>query len=248
MNKCVAHRGWSGRAPENTLIAFKLALLEPQIDAIELDVHLSKDGVPVVIHDHSLERTTNGNGAVIDHTVEELQALDAGKWFSQPFEREGIPLLEEVLYLAKGRKHLLIELKQLGNLYNGLEEKVVRMIHSIDMQDQVTIISFDHESLRKIKELDHKMEVGLLFFGCPTKIVEQMDHIGANHLSIHHHFITKELVDSLKHHPIQIGAWTVNDSKAILRIKNISKDIMITTNHPELLMMDKTEQLSSPSI
>ncbi len=80
MNKCVAHRGWSGRAPENTLAAFKLALLEPNIYALELDVHLSKDGVPVVIHDHSLDRTTNGRGPVIERTVEQLKVLDAGKW------------------------------------------------------------------------------------------------------------------------------------------------------------------------
>ncbi|MFT8321067.1 MAG: glycerophosphodiester phosphodiesterase family protein [Bacillus sp. (in: firmicutes)] len=248
MNKCVAHRGWSGRAPENTLTAFKLALLEPKIEAIELDVHLSKDGVPVVIHDHTLERTTDGKGAVIAHTIEELTQLDAGKWFGEPFAGERIPLLEEVLYLAKEKKHLLIELKQAGTLYHRLEEKVANLIKKYDMQKQVTIISFNHESLRKIKKLDEKLEIGLLFSGRPTMLAEQLEFTRASHLSINHAFLTEELVESFKNHPVKIGAWTVNDKQSLTRIMKLSEDILITTNYPELMMLTKTNRQPSPSM
>ncbi|MGV2720137.1 UNVERIFIED_CONTAM: glycerophosphodiester phosphodiesterase family protein, partial [Klebsiella pneumoniae] len=79
----MAHRGWSGKAPENTMAAIQLALAEPAIQAMEIDVQLTRDGVPVLIHDFTLERTTNGSGLVKDHTLEELRQLDAGKWFDE---------------------------------------------------------------------------------------------------------------------------------------------------------------------
>src|SRR5690554_7738935 len=107
----VAHRGWSGAAPENTMAAFRLAMLDLRISWIELDVQLSKDGVPVVIHDYKLRRTTGALGAVKDYTYEQLSKLDNGSWFSPEFSSERIPTLEQVLKEAKGRIHLNIELK-----------------------------------------------------------------------------------------------------------------------------------------
>ncbi|WP_051330968.1 glycerophosphodiester phosphodiesterase family protein [Aneurinibacillus terranovensis] len=96
-NACIAHRGWSGRAPENTLAAIKKAIYHPAIDGIEIDVQMSLDGVPVVIHDYTLERTTTGTGYVGSYTLTELKKLDAGTWFSSSFAGETIPTLEEVL-------------------------------------------------------------------------------------------------------------------------------------------------------
>ncbi len=143
------------------------------------------------------------------------------------------------MHLAKGKKHLVIELKQTGNLYSGLEEKVAELINKYGMLNQVTIISFDHQSIKRMKEIEKSVEVGLLFYGRPMMLAEQIDHIGASHLSIYHGFITEELVESLKNHRVQIGTWTVNDLKSAERIKSISKDILITTNHPELIMEKK---------
>ena len=97
----IAHRGFSGVAPENTLAAFRKAI-DVGADMFELDVLLSQDEHVVVIHDDTLERTTNGTGKVIDHTLAELQALDAGSWFSPEFAGEPIPTLEDALRLAKG--------------------------------------------------------------------------------------------------------------------------------------------------
>lgn len=236
MNKCVAHRGWSGKAPENTMAAFQLAMNEPEITAIELDVHLSKDGVPIVIHDHTLERTTNGHGRVIDRTAAELQTLDAGSWFLPEFSEETIPLLEQVLEMAKGKKKLYIELKQMGSFYSGLEEKVVKLITKYHMHEEILLISFDHESLIKIKALAPHLKTGLIFLGMPTLLPEQALFSGADQLSFHHSFLTKEIVEMLLARRIEIGAWTVNDLDSLRRIVSLSNEIYITTNHPEIML------------
>ena len=128
MGQLIAHRGWSGKAPENTLGAIKLALEEPKIASIEIDVHLTKDGVPVVIHDHKVDRTTNGLGYVKDKTIEEIKALDAGSCFDPAFAGETVLTFEEVLQVTNGWKNLLVDLKQTAGIYKGLEEKVMQLM------------------------------------------------------------------------------------------------------------------------
>lgn len=236
MNTCLAHRGWSGKAPENTKAAFQLAIDNQNITAIELDVHLSKDGVPVVIHDHTLDRTTNGSGRVIDHTVAELRSLDAGAWFGPLFSGEQIPLLEEVLEMAKGKKNLFIELKQMGGYYHGLEQKVADLIQKHDLLEDTLIISFDHLSLRKIKAANPGLQTGMIFLGSATLLPEQAAYTGASHLSFHHGFLTKEIVDALLESNLEIGTWTVNDTESLERVKALSSKIHITTNHPEIMI------------
>src|SRR5699024_8116448 len=238
MNSCIAHRGWSSRAPENTIAAFILALNESKISAIELDVHLSKDGVPVVIHDHTLERTTNGKGTVSTQSALDLVQLDAGISFGPQFVGQKIPLLEEVMALAKGKKRLLIELKQMGELYVGLEEKVAELINKYNMYHQVVVISFDHESVRKVKEYDPIVEIGLVFTGQLTMLADQVDYTGASYLSIQHRFITKELVELFQDKCVQLVAWTIDDVGSLNRMKGISGNIHITTNRPEIMIED----------
>ncbi|WP_088103273.1 glycerophosphodiester phosphodiesterase [Halalkalibacter urbisdiaboli] len=230
----VAHRGWSGKAPENTLAAFKLALEESQIQEVELDVHLSKDGIPVVIHDHTLARTTNGFGFVKDFTFEELSKLDAGSWFDSSYADEKIPSLEETLQLFKHSDcKVVIELKQLANYYNGLEKEVVNLIHQYEMDSQVVVSSFDHESVMKIKEYDAAIDTGLIFLGRPTLLVEQMKYTGAKSLSIHYGFVTKEMVNVMLDYDINVGVWTVDEEEVINKFVKYPKDFRITTNHPD---------------
>ncbi|MFD1929827.1 glycerophosphodiester phosphodiesterase [Sporosarcina siberiensis] len=236
MLKAVAHRGWSGKAPENTIAAFSLAIEDTSIYAIELDVHLSKDGVPVVIHDYTLERTTNGKGLVSEYTVEELRTLDVGRWFDESFSNEKIPLLEEVLKLAKGKTKVFIELKQKARFYKDIEVKVVELIQQLEMQQEVLVISFDHPSLMKMKELDSTIQIGLVYLGVTTLQAEQIQHTSASYIGLHHEFITKEFVDSLKDVDVLVGAWTVNDADAILKLGKISSDLIITTNYPDLVV------------
>lgn len=236
MHTIVAHRGWSGEAPENTIAAFKLAMTDPNITIIELDVHLSKDGVPVVIHDHTLDRTTSGTGPVRAYTVEELRRLDAGSWFAPQFAAERIPTLEEVLELARGRCKLHIELKKLGDEYEGIEEEVIACIHRHDMEDEVVIISFEHDSMKRVHELDPSIQTGLIFLGKPTLLIEQLRYTGAASLSIHYAFVTRDLVNEMAEHGIDLGVWTVDDPDTLARIMGEYPDMRITTNYPDRML------------
>ncbi|MCQ6557517.1 glycerophosphodiester phosphodiesterase [Paenibacillus mendelii] len=236
MTYIVAHRGWSGAAPENTIAAFKLALTEPGIACIEFDVHLSKDGIPVVIHDHTLDRTTNGTGFVQSLTYEELQSLDAGSWFAPQFSNEKIPSLEEVLQLTKGRCKLAVELKKALHMYEGIEQKVIDLILRYDMKDQVVLSSFDHESMKKVNEIDPAFTTGLIFLGKPTLLVEQLQYTGAKSVSIHHAYVTMELMEQMNAHGIDIGVWTVDDPAALAEILHRYPEARITTNYPDRLL------------
>ncbi|MCM3761082.1 glycerophosphodiester phosphodiesterase [Alkalihalobacillus oceani] len=235
--KIVAHRGWSGQAPENTLAAFRLALDEPLITEVELDVHLSKDGIPVVIHDHTLERTTNGNGAVRDYTFSELQQLTAGSWFDQEFSAERIPSLEEVFQLFKDRPtRLVIELKQTAGYYSGLEEAVVKLIQSYQMERQVTVISFDHISVKLVKDADPAIETGLVYLGRPTLLLEQARYTKAGFISMHYAFITESMVGELLQAGIKIGVWTVDEEETLKKLTSFHDELRVTTNHPERII------------
>lgn len=161
----IGHRGASAYYPENTMSGFKAAY-EMGAEMIELDILLSKDGIPVVIHDETLDRTTNGTGKVIDYTFDELAKLDAGSWFSEEHSDERIPALEEVLKFAKGKIALNIEIKTeavSNELEGGIEERALEMVKKYDMQDYVLFSSFDYRAIAHLKELDVNIAVALLY-------------------------------------------------------------------------------------
>ena len=114
--------GFSGKAPENTRAAIQMAMDEPFVHWMEIDVQLTQDGVPVVIHDYSVDRTTTGKGKVKDLTWQQIRRMDAGEWKGRQFRGEQVPSLDEVLQLVKGRLKLNIELKTSGDMYPGLEK------------------------------------------------------------------------------------------------------------------------------
>lgn len=235
MNQCMAHRGWSGRSPENTLAAIQLAVDEPFISAIEIDVQLSKDGIPVVIHDFTVNRTTNGKGFVKDFTLKQLRELDAGSWFSANFAGEKIPTLEEVLQTAKGKTSINIELKVAGNLYRGLEDKVIETIKTFNMENDVMITSFDHTRIHKINQSNSSIETGLIILGLPTLLEEQLNYTGATVLSMGFHYLTTEFVDYHIQKGTKVIGWTANTKKQINFIKAVHSQIIICTNYPEYL-------------
>ncbi|SDW71940.1 glycerophosphodiester phosphodiesterase family protein [Paenibacillus sp. CF384] len=236
MVRIVAHRGCSGEAPENTMAAFELALSEPAIPMIELDVHLSKDGVPVVIHDHTLDRTTSGTGPVKAYTLEELRRFDAGSKFDPAFAGQGIPTLEEVLLLAKGCCKLHVELKMLANEYEGIEERVISLIQRHGMQEEVVLSSFNHDSMKRAHEIDPSIPTALIFLGKPTLLAEQLRYTGATGLSVHYGFVTQELVDEMTTLGMDLGVWTVDDSEVLARIIEAYPNIRITTNYPDRVL------------
>lgn len=162
-----AHRGSKGTHPENTLAAFQEAL-RLGCDGLELDVHLSKDGVPIVIHDETVDRTSNGKGWVQEQTVAELKQLDAGTWFHARFQGEQIPTLREVLVLLKEQRFkgcLNIELKTDQIQYEEIEAAVLETVRQEEGSFHVVYSSFHYDTLVRLKNLDTTADIALLFSG-----------------------------------------------------------------------------------
>lgn len=236
MNPCVAHRGWSGKAPENTMAAFQLAMSEPHVGWIELDVQLSAEGVPVVIHDFTLKRTTNGKGAVKNHTFEKLNKLDAGSWFDPKFKGEPIPSLEQVLNAVCGRCKLNVELKTARNMYPGIEESVIQLIRKYHMQHDAYITSFDHEAIGRVGRIDPEIQTGLIISGNPVLLDEQLQKTGASLISMDYHFITSQFAQHMIGRGYKMMAWTVNDPEAIKDVAGMHPEMMVCTNHPDRMI------------
>ncbi|WP_274363414.1 glycerophosphodiester phosphodiesterase [Paenibacillus thermotolerans] len=233
MNPIVAHRGWSGKAPENTMAAFRLALSDSKIAGIELDVQLTKDGVPVVIHDYTVDRCTNGKGMVKDYTLQELRKLDAGSWFGKQYAGEQVPTLHEALAAMKGKVFVNIELKSPGGMYPGLEEEAIRIVRGLGMDQDVYFTSFDHEVIREASRLAPDIRTGLLFSGRPILLKEQFRAAGAAVLSIAYPFLTPGLVEEARENGIGIMAWTVDVPEHIKLVAQLGSDIQICTNVPD---------------
>lgn len=230
----IAHRGASAYAPENTLAAFKKAI-ELGADGIELDVHLSKDGEVVVIHDYSVDRTSNGKGQVAELSLKELKALDFGNWFSGQYRNENIPLLEEVLELLKGWNGLLnIEIKH--NRLEGcsqIEEKVLKLLHTYGFLDKVIISSFDHYSLIKIKEIEPSIRICPLYTAALYKPWEYAASLNAFAIHPHYHTVTPDVVNQCHERGINVNVYTVDLPQHIKLMMDAGVDGIIT-NVPDV--------------
>lgn len=233
-NLCVAHRGFSSKAPENTIAALTMAMEESYVQWAEIDVQLSSDGVPVVIHDFTLERTTNGHGNVRDQTWAQLAQLDAGRWKGRDFEGERIPSLDEVLKLTCGRLNLNIELKTTGNMYPGLEQAVMERVSYYKMENDVVLTSFEVESLRKAKALNASFKTGLIIDRRPLDLVKQLIDLDCSFLSIGASHLDSSLASLLVSNGINVMAWTIDKAVGMKRIASIHPEIMICTNRPDV--------------
>ncbi|MGB2691702.1 MAG: glycerophosphodiester phosphodiesterase family protein [Thermodesulfobacteriota bacterium] len=216
----IAHRGASAYEPENTLRSFERAI-ELRADMIELDVRQSIDGHLVVMHDDTVDRTTDSAGLVSLKTLSELKELNAGKG-------ERIPTLNQVVELARGRAKFVIELKE-----NGVEDKVVELISKNDLLDEVFIVSFKPNRLKMIKELEPKVKTGLIMFASldPIRLAK---NCGADVVAPFRWFITKGLVERARQNGLYTFTWTVDDTlKAqTLKEKGVSG---IVTNKPDII-------------
>lgn len=236
MNRCMAHRGWSSKAPENTLAAFQLAIEHPGVQAIEFDVQLTKDRVPVVIHDYTVDRTTNGSGAVAELDYADIARLDAGSWFDPKFADQRVPALEDVLRAAKNRCYLNIELKTMGKLYPGIERVVVDMVYRFQMEKQVCLTSFDHQTIQNVRQIDARIPTGLIFWGAPLLASERLEAAGSTILSMDHAYLTASLVREMEQKNIAIIAWTVNRLKRLKEVARLSSDIIVCTDYPDIMI------------
>ena len=223
------HRGYSSRAPENTMAAFEAAL-EDGCPRIELDVQMTADGVAVVTHDTSLRRCTGCNANIYDLPYVQVQQLDAGRWFHRQFTGSYIPTLEEVLALCKGKAELNIEIKP-STFTPTLEAETVRLIHAYDYGADCVVTSQSYETLCKVKELDPDITTGyILALGVGT----YYDLPAADFFSVESTFITAGMVQQIHLRGKTISAWTINRQQDAEKLLQLGVDDLIT-DKPEII-------------
>lgn len=232
-----AHRGARRVAPENTLPAFARALAMG-VAGIELDVHCTADGHLVVIHDFSVDKTTDGHGAVAAMTAAAVRRLDAGSHFAAAFAGVQVPFLDEVLDLVGNRCRVNIEIKSLDPYANDASAAVVAVVRQRQLYDQVIISSFNPISLLKVRHLDPKIAVGMLYddempaflrtvwAGAPLRPEAQHPE---------HTLIDAAYMAWARALPCAVNTWTVNDVEEARRLASLGVDV-IMSDLPDQIM------------
>ncbi len=228
----LAHRGFSGKYPENTMIAFKKALEEGHCNGLYINVHITADRQVVVIHDNTLERTTTGSGFVKDYTYEELLTYDAGIKFGSQFEGEKIPLLSDVLAFAKEHNLFVnIELKNCDIYYDDLERVTIRNIHEAKYINHVSLSSFNHQSMEKCKSIDSDITIGYMC-GCPMLRMDEYLNKGRAKNFLPHYrvlYYDRILAQTLKDsRQYQHYVWVVNDEENMRKMIDLGVSGIIT--------------------
>jgi glycerophosphoryl diester phosphodiesterase len=224
----IAHRGASGRFPENTLTAFSAAI-DAGAQVCELDVQLTNDGSLVVIHDETVERTTDGRGVVRSMTLNQIRRLDAGGRFGREFRGEKVPTLEEVLVLANGRCGLNIELKS-----PGVEHKVCALIVERNLLATTMISSFDWNAIALVRRLEPLARVGLLASRWPARMVAAARELKAESINPRSDIVSEKLCIAAHHWNLSVYTWTVDEPFEMRRLIASGVD-GIMTNYPERL-------------
>jgi glycerophosphoryl diester phosphodiesterase len=238
----IAHRGASGHAPENTLAAFERAL---QLGAgfIETDVHLTRDARFVAIHDSTLERTTNGTGAVHDFTLAQLRELDAGKWFDREFMDERIPTLEEVLAFSN-KNDVVFYLEIKYDAAWGMHHALVSALQNAQSAARTVVISFDPRTLLAIYKLDPTLMLGLLVEKESADAANAAVAVGARQLCPAASMVTPEFVRKIHDEGLHVAAWTVNSADEMRTMMSAGVD-GIMTDFPDRLRMAIEDSVAS---
>lgn len=241
-----AHRGASMYAPENTIAAFDLAKDQGAV-AIELDTMLSQDGIPVVIHDRQLKRTTNGSGLVDQLPYEQLSRLDAGSSFSKSFKNERIPRLEDVLIRYRDNLIINIELKNLHSPHDWLCEIVVKMVDDLELTQSVIYSSFLPANLKKVKKISSESKTALL---CPNGLIGKVystvlfPGISEEFIHLNVKDINAGRIRSEHRKNRRVHAWTVNDRKIAEQLIRIGVD-GIMTDDPAALLTSRINEIDN---
>lgn len=232
--KNFAHRGFSGKYPENTMLAFKKAV-EAGADGIELDVQLTKDGEVVIIHDEKVDRTTNGAGNVRDFTLAELRKLDASYIYTGKMDVNPVPTFEEYCEWVKDLPIVTnIELKTGVYPYPGIEAKVWKILQKYNLQDKVIISSFNHYSILQMRKLAPQLQYGLLTESWLVNPGVYVESVGVECYHPYYGSLTEETVAEVKSHNIAINTYTVNDAAEVKRLNALGIDIVIG-NFPDMV-------------
>lgn len=235
MTMIFAHRGFSGYYPENTMLAFQKTAEESLADGIELDIQMTKDGELVIMHDETLDRTTNGSGYLKDYTLEELKTLSVGVNVKGFFPRQTIPTLREYFTWLKTTKLITnIELKTNVFEYKGIEEKLIAMVHEFGLEEQIWYSSFNHYTIAKVKELMPEAKCGLLMDTWLMNVGSYAASQNAATVNACSWFCCKEgVAEDLHAHGIKLQAWTPNDADLMKKLVDCGTDVLIT-NFPDI--------------
>ena len=251
--QAIAHRGASGYAPENTMAAFMEAF-ELKADFIELDVAMTKDGVLIVIHDDTVDRTTDGTGKVAELTYDYIRTLDAGSWFSPEFAGEQVPTLGEVLNTFRGKIGILIEIKD-PIIYPGIEQKVADELIKRNMDKpengKIIVQSFDWDSVKMFHEILPDVLVGVLTFYAqdvlPAALEEAAEYadyvnpfLGDPGYPPYVVRVTPAVIDLIHSYGMGILVWTVNIPADIAWLVKAHADGIIT-NYPDYVPRNKVK-------
>mgnify|MGYP001827739041 CR=1 FL=1 len=237
MTAIFAHRGAKRVAPENTLPAFAAAL-EMGVDGIELDVHLSRDGRLVVIHDETLDATTNGHGPVSALTAAELAALDAGSHFDPAIAHVGVPTLDEGMDLVDDRCVVNIEVKTADPLGGAAVEPLLDFLRTRQLFDQVIVSSFNPVSLIRLRSLESRVRLGLLHFrplpvDLSTRFMSGL--IGPDALHPFHALVDDAYMIWARAHGCPVNTWTVNDVEDARRLAGLGVATIMSDAPDEMM-------------
>ena len=236
----IAHRGVSGSYPENTLSAFQAAI-DIRAEMVELDVSISEDGIPVVVHDKTVDRTTDFEGDVQSFSVKELKKMEVGAWFSEEFRGEEFPTLRESLELMKGQIAVNIEIKSeaVSDVINGgIVDKALQIVKELDMSSWVIFSSFDYRVMEHLNALDVQMPKALLYETSqsgelmPSELVKkyQVDVFNCSYRQL-----SQEWIADLQAHQIPYLVYTVNDPELMKELIEKGVSGMFTDFPQELL-------------
>lgn len=236
----VAHRGFSGKAPENTMAAFSMAL-EAGVAMIELDVQISQDNVVVVIHDSTLERTTNGKGNVADYSVHQLKTLDAGSWFDESFKNERIPTLQEALEYITPHALVNVELKSnrvIRKADTYIADLTLALVRQMQLLDRVLFSSFNHKLVKYLKEVEPHAHVGVIFhpimhFGrLPSSLAGPAN---AEVFVCSKRDATKRRIADARKHGIIVGVYGLETQQDIERMLSMGVRVLVS-DYPDRIV------------
>jgi glycerophosphoryl diester phosphodiesterase len=249
----IGHRGASADAPENTIAAFTRALRDGA-DGIEFDVRLARDGVPVVIHDATLQRTGLMNGVIAELSSSQLKTIDVGSWFnhahpngaSAEYARETVPTLAQVFEVLAGTQALLyLEMKCDQKESEQLAAEVVKLIRKCSLADRVIVESFELSALETVKRIDAGIRTAALFeprLNRPIALIRRMKIVdlarrrGADEIALHHALVTRRLLGRASQYSLETIVWTVDDLHWIQRARALGIKALITNSPAKMLV------------
>lgn len=242
----IGHRGASRLAPENTMAAFRLAL-ESGADGVEFDVRLTRDGIPIIIHDDNLRRTGNSTERIAALSLEELKLYDVGVWRGPGFKGEHVPTLTELFDLFTDEGLLYLEMKSDIAARQQLAETCCEYILVSGLKERVIVECFDLEAIRMVKSIDSSIKTAALFepglnafpMTSGVKLVEKALAVGANEIALNHRLTNERMVMTAIEAELNVVVWTVDDPVWIKRAREYGIEAVIT-NDPKLMVETKS--------